>query len=133
MKTMSATVVSLAAAALFAATPAPPFGWTPLMSKPYVAPGDWRVWRLDTDGSRRGEVADVVRDGSGVCFTADTAGDPSNATILYEIVREGLTVETNPDTGGIVRMRVAGENVSTPRGKMPQLPRLGLSLVLDGG
>ena len=74
-----------------------------------LSQGNWRVWRLDTDGRRRGEVKARLKDGKILEFTADTAGDPENATILYEIVREGLTVETNPDTGGIVRMGVAGD------------------------
>ena len=74
-----------------------------------LAPGNWRVWRLNADGTRRGEVETHLRDGKMLSFTADIAGDPSNATLLYEIVREGLTVDVNADTGGIVRMGVAGD------------------------
>ena len=74
-----------------------------------VKPGMWRVWRLGTDGSRRGEVSSCYRDGR-LCFSADTAGDPANATLLYEVAREGLEFETNPDTGGIVKLRVCGDS-----------------------
>ena len=73
-----------------------------------VAPGSWRVWRLGTDGTRRGEVPSRFENGR-LCFAAETAGDPANATLLYEVAREGLAFETNPDTGGVVRMRVCGD------------------------
>ena len=46
-----------------------------------------RVYALDTDGSRRGEVA-VRVDGGKLAFVCDTARDPSNATYLYELARE---------------------------------------------
>ena len=73
-----------------------------------LLPGSWRVWRLGTDGVRRSEV-EATFEGGALKFIADVAGDPGNATILYEVVREGLTVESNPDTGGLVRMGVAGD------------------------
>ncbi len=45
-----------------------------------------KVYALRSDGSRRGEVVSVFKDGA-LRFTADTARDPSDATFLYEIVR----------------------------------------------
>ncbi len=50
-------------------------------------PGEMRVYALDTDGRRRTVVPSVVRKGV-LAFTCDTARDASNATYLYEIVRE---------------------------------------------
>ena len=45
-----------------------------------------KVYALASDGSRRGEVESLFRDGA-LSFTADTARDRSDATFLYEIVR----------------------------------------------
>jgi len=49
-------------------------------------PNAVRVFALDSDGSRRGEVPAVVRDGR-LVFACDTARDPAQATYLYEVVR----------------------------------------------
>ena len=46
-----------------------------------------RVYALASDGTRRAEIP-VVRKGSAVAFTADTARDPGEATCFYEIIRE---------------------------------------------
>ena len=51
-----------------------------------AGPGTARVYALDTDGARRGEVPAVLRDGR-LAFTCDVARDPAQATYLYEIVR----------------------------------------------
>jgi hypothetical protein len=52
-----------------------------------VRPGEWVAYRLETDGTRRGEVP-LREAGGNLVFTADTAGDPANATLLYEIVNK---------------------------------------------
>ena len=51
-----------------------------------VAPGAWKAYALGTDGTRRAEVPVGRKDGS-LALTADTARDPANATLLYELVR----------------------------------------------
>ena len=51
-----------------------------------VAPGAWKAYALGTDGARRAEVP-VTRKGGSLALTADTARDPANATLLYELVR----------------------------------------------
>ena len=51
-----------------------------------AASGEWKAYALDTDGTRRGEVPVSYADGR-IGFTASTARDPANATILYELVR----------------------------------------------
>ena len=53
-----------------------------------AAPGEWRAYRLETDGTRRGELP-LGNAGGTLTFTADTAGDPSNATMLYELQMAG--------------------------------------------
>ena len=55
-------------------------------------PGVARVYALDSDGSRRGEVPASVRDGR-LVFTCDTARDAKQATYLYEIAREAARKE----------------------------------------
>ena len=47
-------------------------------------PSRLKVFALDTDGTRRGEVASRVEGGK-LVFACDTARDPENATYLYEI------------------------------------------------
>ena len=51
-----------------------------------AGPAAARVYALDSDGARRGEVPATVRDGE-LAFRCDTARDPAQATYLYEIVR----------------------------------------------
>jgi hypothetical protein len=51
-----------------------------------LAPGAWKVRRLDASGRVVGEVASVFRDGE-LSFAARTDIDPANATYLYELVR----------------------------------------------
>ena len=46
-----------------------------------------RVWALALDGSRKTPVASEARDGI-LRFTADVKANPSDATFLYEIVKE---------------------------------------------
>ncbi len=50
-------------------------------------PAEWRVWALSSSGTRRAEIPCRVEDGA-LCFTADTARDPREATFLYEIIRQ---------------------------------------------
>ncbi len=53
-----------------------------------IAPGEWRVWRLDSTGRRLGEVPVAYAAATGrLDFTANTAIDPSAATLLYELAR----------------------------------------------
>ena len=52
-----------------------------------AASGAWKAYALGTDGARRGEVP-VAWKGGTLSLTADTARDPKNATLLYELVRE---------------------------------------------
>ena len=52
-----------------------------------VASGAWKAYALGTDGARRGEVPVMWKDGT-LSLTADTARDPKNATLLYELARE---------------------------------------------
>ena len=49
--------------------------------------GEARVWALALDGTRKTKIPAEVRNGA-LCFTADVAGDPDDATFLYEIVDE---------------------------------------------
>lgn len=51
-----------------------------------LAEGAWKVWALSPTGRRVREVPATIRDGR-LCFTADVAADPLNATYLYELVR----------------------------------------------
>ena len=51
-----------------------------------VAPGEWKAYALNPDGSRKREVSAQCKDGS-LCFTADIAGDPKEAEFYYELVR----------------------------------------------
>ena len=53
----------------------------------WTGSGSVRVYALDSDGARRGEVPASIRDGR-LAFTCDTARDARQATYLYEIVRE---------------------------------------------
>jgi len=53
-----------------------------------TAPGTWKCYRLETDGSRRNDVT-LRLDGGKIAFVADTAADPTNATILYELENKG--------------------------------------------
>ncbi len=52
-----------------------------------VREGNWKVYALETSGKRRGEVPSVLAKGR-LGFTADVARDDTNATFLYELVRE---------------------------------------------
>lgn len=52
-----------------------------------VEAGAWKGYRLETDGTRRGEIP-LRRTDGGIVFTADVAGDPANATMMYELVSE---------------------------------------------
>lgn len=49
--------------------------------------GEARVWALALDGTRKTKIPAEVRNGA-LCFTADVAGGPDDATFLYEIVDE---------------------------------------------
>ena len=49
--------------------------------------GEARVWALALDGTRKRKIPAEVRNGA-LCFTADVAGDPDDATFLYEIADE---------------------------------------------
>ena len=51
-----------------------------------AAAGEWKAYALGTDGARRGKVPVSYADGR-IGFTAATARDPANATLLYELVR----------------------------------------------
>ena len=51
-----------------------------------VAPGPWKAYALGTDGARRGEVPVSVAEGR-LRLAAQTARDPQNATLLYELAR----------------------------------------------
>lgn len=52
-----------------------------------VGVGNWRVYALATDGTRRERVPSESCDGR-LSFVCDTARDPSEATILYELVKD---------------------------------------------
>ncbi len=52
-----------------------------------VREGVWRVYGLETCGKRRAAVPCTYANGL-LTFTADISCDPSNATFLYEVVRE---------------------------------------------
>lgn len=52
-----------------------------------AAAGSWTVWALDATGGRVRKVASRHADGR-LVFSADVAADPSNATFLYELVRQ---------------------------------------------
>lgn len=52
-----------------------------------VGTGNWQVYALATDGSRREQVSADTLDGE-LSFICDTARDPSEATILYELVKD---------------------------------------------
>lgn len=72
--------------------------------------GDWRVWRLDAAGRRRSEVMAERSDADGrLRFTADVAGAADNATILYEVVREGLVYGEDRVTGAMTRLEIAND------------------------
>lgn len=51
-----------------------------------LAGGEWTVYALDCAGNRRGVVPSHLQDGR-LCFTADVARDPADATMNYELVR----------------------------------------------
>ena len=51
-----------------------------------VSSGAWKAYALGTDGARRDEVP-ATRKGGTLSLTTDTARDPKNATLLYELVR----------------------------------------------
>ena len=51
-----------------------------------IADGDWTCRALETDGRRRTRVP-VSRVGDRLRFTADVGRDPTQATLLYELVR----------------------------------------------
>lgn len=48
--------------------------------------GDFDVFALDGDGTRRRDVSSVAGDGR-LAFVADIGADPASATYMYEIVR----------------------------------------------
>ena len=51
--------------------------------------GAWHVWRLSASGHRVAEVAADFAPATGsLSFTADTAFDPTSATLYYEVVRD---------------------------------------------
>lgn len=52
-----------------------------------VGTGNWRVYALATDGTRRARVPSESCDGR-LSFVCDTARDLSEATILYELVKD---------------------------------------------
>ncbi len=52
-----------------------------------LSPGDFEVFSLDGDGSRRRKVASAFKKGK-LVFTADIASDPQAATYIYEITRK---------------------------------------------
>ncbi len=52
-----------------------------------INPGEFELYELDSDGSRRGKVPFVCKDGS-VSFVADTALHNGEASYLYEIIRK---------------------------------------------
>lgn len=58
-----------------------------------------KVYALATDGSRRREIPCEYKDGR-LCFTADTAADPTNATFLYEVVCAKSEERTSVRIGG---------------------------------
>lgn len=67
-----------------------PLGRVPRGQAPFSPvgnPAEWRVWDLSTSGSRRADIPCRVEDGT-LCFAADTARDPDEATFLYEIIRQ---------------------------------------------
>ena len=49
-------------------------------------PGEFEVFSLDGDGTRRRKVSSVVKDGR-LAFVADVGADSASATYMYEIVR----------------------------------------------
>ena len=51
-----------------------------------LSSGQFEVFSLDGDGSRRSAVPCVVKDGR-LAFVADIGADPASATYMYEIVR----------------------------------------------
>jgi hypothetical protein len=51
-----------------------------------LLPGEFSVFALDGDGSRRRDVSSVAGDGR-LAFVADIGADPASATYMYEIVR----------------------------------------------
>ena len=53
-----------------------------------LLPGEFSVFALDGDGSRRRDVSSVAGDGR-LAFVADIGADPASATYMYEIVRRG--------------------------------------------
>ena len=68
-------------------------GWLPLLARAgeadvalVVASGDWKAYALGTDGARVGEVPVALKEGR-LHALLRTARDPSNATLLYEFVR----------------------------------------------
>ena len=52
-----------------------------------AACGEWKAYRLETDGSRRNEIP-LRHAPGGLSFVADIAGDAANATIMYELARQ---------------------------------------------
>ena len=51
-----------------------------------LLPGEFSVFALDGEGTRRREVSSVAGDGR-LAFVADIGADPASATYMYEIVR----------------------------------------------
>ena len=51
-----------------------------------VKSGDWKVWALDSDGTRREEVPSAFADGR-LAFKVDVDRNPKAASFLYEAVR----------------------------------------------
>ena len=49
--------------------------------------GEWKVYALDCGGARRCEVPSRFADGK-LAFEADVSRDPSDATMMYEIVAQ---------------------------------------------
>ena len=52
-----------------------------------VAPGDWAVYSLAADGTRRGAVPHRIENGR-LLFAAQVDADPASATWLYEVANE---------------------------------------------
>ena len=52
-----------------------------------VAAGAWTCWSLETDGTRRCRIPVTFKD-KRLHLTADVARDPSQATMLYELVQD---------------------------------------------
>ena len=56
-----------------------------------LAGGAFKVHALDTAGRRVREVPHAFNEKGWLCFVADVAANPENATFLYEIVSDSAT------------------------------------------